>query len=139
MCENQFKYAKNLYLSDEKEKAYNYIKDNSVEVFFDEELSFLHINHCLEIGFYNEAYELFEIVHKKYPDSKSIKSLSKVFDSKENFFKRRKKKLKKDDDWDYVCEPCLDCSSCCDIFDVCIDTGAGDSGCIDLDLCCFMD
>lgn len=136
MDKNKISYIEKLYESGCREEAYNYIHTNNINVLESENLSFLHLNYCISKGYYEEALNLKERFIKKYPKTKYIEDIKKLFPN-ENYEVKAKKynKNKLGDCLDNIC--CCDCG--CDAIDICIDCGPGDTGCIDLDLCCFCD
>lgn len=137
MEKNKLSYVEKLYNNECKEEAYNYIHTHNLNVINSESLFFLHLNYCISNGYYEEATNLKDEFIKKYPKSEYIKDIKKLFPN-DNYEKKAKEYNKKR--WsEYSGECCCEC--CCDIdsLDACIDCGPGDTGCIDLDLCCFCD
>lgn len=137
MDKDKILYAEKLYSSGCKEDAYNYIKANDINIIEGELLSFLHMEYCMDKGYYEEALNLKDNFLKIHPKSKYISSIGKLF--KDDEYEKKAKKYNKKRWSEYSGECCCDC--CCDIdaFDACIDCGPGDIGCIDIDLCCFCD
>ena len=108
----------------------------------DEDLSLLHLEYCIFNCYYDEALEIKDKFYKKHPNSNHVNAINKLFPN-DKYNKKSKKynKSKKDS----LFEDCSCCGSeCCtiewcDCCDVLIDFGKNDTGCIDIDLCCFCD
>lgn len=135
MYEFKIKEALGLYRDNHKSEAYKYIKENELNVLDDEELAFLHISYCMSIGYYEEGYSIKDNFLKKYSESIYVNNIKSLFkeDSYNKKAKEYNKKIFNDDS--YLCLECC----ICDGLDICIDCGPGDTGCIDLDICCFLD
>lgn len=133
---NTFKIKEAIELYKENNnKAYEYIKEHKINVLEDEELAFLHISYCIDSGYYEEGLSIRDEFLKMYAYSRYTQEINELF--KDTHYEEKAKKYNKKRVLDNDCCFCLDC--CCDGLDVCIDCGPGDTGCIDLDLCCFCD
>lgn len=138
MDKNKISYIEKLYEAGCKDEAYNYIHTNNINLLESEKLCFLHLNYCISNGYYDEALNLKDSFIKKYPKSKYLEDINKLFPNDNYEVKAQKyNKNKAGDCLDNCCCCCFDCL--CEATDIIIDCGPGDTGCIDLDLCCFCD
>ena len=137
MENNRIQHSKTLYKLKDKDEAYKYVHSNNLNIIEDEDLSFLHLEYCISNGYYEEALDLKNKFIEKYPNSQYINSINKFYPN--NDYNKKAKKYNKNKRNNIL----EDCSYCgpewCDCCDILVDCGKNDTGCVDIDLCCFFD
>lgn len=135
---------KEMYKGSEEEKtgAYLVIKKHEIDILEDNELVCLHIEYCIDNGFYEESIKLGEEAIKKYPeDTKVQKVIEPILGDK---YKNRADKYNQEKRSgglldNCCCDACTPCCDCCETCDICIDFGGADTGCCDIGDFCFYD
>lgn len=134
---------KEMYVANKEEKtqAYEIIKRYDVEILTDKELVCLHLQYCIDNGFYEEAIDLGSRAVKQYPNDADIEKVASLtfkdnYEAKANRYNREKQNNGLLDNCCF--DVCISCD-CYGICDICIDFGGTDTGCCDIGDFCFCD